>query len=184
MTYTSLSSTIHLYRYYKSLGEKAMAQIPDEALFYTPDDKSNSLYVMVKHLHGNMLSRWTDFLTSDGEKEWRDRDGEFVEQHTSRKDVMRMWEEGWARVLSTLEALMPEDLGKIIYIRHQGHTVEEAIMRQLAHYAYHVGQIVYLSRWLNTGDWTSLSIPRGESKAYNQEKFSQPREVKHFTSEK
>lgn len=179
-----ISNTIRLFEYYKTLGDKAMAQVPEQALFHAPDEKSNSIYVTVKHLHGNMLSRWTDFLTTDGEKEWRDRDAEFVEAHSDRADVMRLWEEGWACVFEALYGLSDPDLDKIVYIRGEGHTVHEAMIRQLAHYAYHIGQIVYLARWLNTGDWNSLTIPKGQSDAYNKEKFEQPKQVKHFTQEK
>ena len=143
---TTLKNTINVFEYYKTLGEKAMAQITDEALFQIPDEKSNSISVIVKHLHGNMLSRWTDFLTTDGEKEWRDRDSEFEETIETREEVMKQWNEGWACVFSALATLQPEDFDKTVYIRNMGQTVLEAIMRQMAHYAYHLGQIVYLAR--------------------------------------
>ena len=176
-----LKNTIKLFEYYKSLGEKAIAQISDDALLWAPDAKSNSIHVIIKHLHGNMLSRWTDFLTTDGEKAWRDRDGEFTEGNDSRDHIMMLWNEGWKCVFDALNQLTTDDLSKVVYIRNMGQPAEEAIMRQLAHYAYHVGQIVYLARWKNEGDWKSLTIPKGESGSYNQEKFSHEKREEHFT---
>jgi hypothetical protein len=181
MTDSTLKNTISVFEYYKSLGEKAMAQISDEALFHMPDEKSNSISVIVKHLHGNMLSRWTDFLTTDGEKEWRDRDSEFEETIKTRDEVMKQWNDGWACVSSALNTLHPEDLDKTVYIRNMGQTVLEAIMRQLAHYAYHIGQIVYLARLFNEGDWKTLTIPKGGSAAYNKEKSAPGKRIEHFT---
>ena len=180
---TTLKNTINVFEYYKSLGEKAMAQITDEALFHMPDEKSNSISVIVKHLHGNMLSRWTDFLTTDGEKEWRDRDSEFEETIETREEVMKQWNEGWACVFSALATLQPEDFDKTVYIRNMGQTVLEAIMRQMAHYAYHLGQIVYLARLFNEGDWKTLTIPKGGSAAYNKEKNAPGKRIEHFTEE-
>lgn len=183
MTDSTLKNTINVFEYYKSLGEKAMAQITDEALFHMPDEKSNSISVIVKHLHGNMLSRWTDFLTTDGEKEWRDRDSEFEETIETRDEVMKQWSEGWACVFSALNTLHPEDFDKTVYIRNMGQTVLEAIMRQMAHYAYHIGQIVYLARLFNEGDWKTLTIPKGGSAAYNKEKNAPGKRIEHFTEE-
>lgn len=183
MTDSTLKNTINVFEYYKSLGEKAMAQITDEALFHMPDEKSNSISVIVKHLHGNMLSRWTDFLTTDGEKEWRDRDSEFEETIETREEVMKQWNEGWACVFSALNTLHPEDFDKTVYIRNMGQTVLEAIMRQMAHYAYHIGQIVYLARLFNEGDWKTLTIPKGGSAAYNKEKNAPGKRIEHFTEE-
>lgn len=180
---TTLKNTINVFDYYKSLGEKAMAQINDEALFHMPDEKSNSISVIVKHLHGNMLSRWTDFLTTDGEKEWRVRDAEFEETIETRDEVMKQWDEGWACVLNALNTLQPEDLDKTVYIRNMGQTVLEAIMRQMAHYAYHIGQIVYLARFFNQGDWKTLTIPKGGSAAYNIVKNAPGKRIEHFTAE-
>jgi hypothetical protein len=183
MIETTLKNTISVFEYYKSLGEKAMAQVGDEALFRMPDEKSNSISVIVKHLHGNMLSRWTDFLTSDGEKDWRNRDGEFEEAPTTRAEVMQQWNEGWNCLFAALKGLTSDDLGKTVYIRNMGQTVEDAIMRQLAHYAYHIGQIVYLARLFNEGNWTSLSIPKGGSAAYNMDKTAGGKRIEHFTDE-
>ena len=178
----TLVNSIHLYEYYKSLGEKALAQVTDDdALNWTPDPKSNSINVIIKHLHGNMLSRWTDFLTTDGEKPWRNRDSEFEEANHTRDEIMSWWEEGWSCLFNALNELKPEDMEKTIYIRNMGQSVEDAIIRQLAHYAYHVGQIVYLARLVNKGDWKSLTIPRGNSEEYNKGKFEPGKRIEHFT---
>lgn len=162
------------FAYYKSLGEKTFEQIPDDMLFWQFNDESNSMATIVKHLWGNMLSRWTDFLVSDGEKAFRKRDAEFENEVISRDAMLNMWNEGWNCLFNTLDALKPEDLDKVVYIRSEPHTVTEAINRQLAHYPYHVGQIVFLGKMLAKQGWTSLSIPKGGSKAFNDEKFSKP----------
>lgn len=177
-----LESVIKQFEYYKLLGDKTFAQLPDEKLFWQYNEDSNSIATIVKHLWGNMLSRWTDFLTTDGEKEWRNRDAEFENDITTRQQMIDKWEEGWKVFLTTLKALKAEDLDKIIYIRNQGHTVTEAINRQLAHYPYHVGQIVFIGKMAAAG-WNSLSIPKGNSQQYNAGKFSKPKEKAHFTDE-
>lgn len=171
------------FEYYQSLGEKTMAQLTDEQLFWQFNDESNSIATIVKHLWGNMLSRWTDFLTSDGEKEWRNREAEFDNDMESREAVLKIWNEGWTCLFDALNGLTVSDLGKIIYVRNQGHTVTEAINRQLAHYPYHIGQIVFIGKMLCDSNWKSLSIPRGGSQAFNVEKFSQPKHRQHFTDE-
>lgn len=181
---TTIQNTVSIFNYYKTLGEKALAQIKDEALWHAPDEKSNSISVIAKHLHGNMLSRWTDFLTTDGEKEWRQRDQEFEESNNTREEIMKWWEEGWTCLFNALNTLKPEDFSRTVYIRNMGQSVPDAIMRQLAHYAYHVGQIVYLARLYNDGDWHSLTIPKAESGTYNTERFSAPKHIKHFTADK
>jgi hypothetical protein len=180
-----LKSMNRQFLYYKSLGEKAIAQIEDEKkLFWQYNEDSNSIATVVKHLSGNMISRWTDFFTTDGEKEWRNRDGEFENDLRTRAEVMEVWNKGWDRLFKTLnEEIKPEDLERIIYIRNEGHTVMEAINRQLAHYPYHVGQIVYIAKMIKGESWESLSIPRNKSKDYNDGKFAQPKEQKHFTDE-
>jgi len=183
MTDSTLITSISLFEYYKSLGEKAMDQVKDPALWWTPDEKSNSISLIVKHLHGNMLSRWTDFLTTDGEKPWRHRDQEFEETIHSRDEMMTLWNEGWEVLFNTLRSLHADDLTKTVYIRNMGQSAGEAIIRQLAHYAYHVGQIVYLARLANEGDWKSLSIPKGQSETYNQEKFDKEKREENFTKE-
>ncbi|MBD2705330.1 DUF1572 family protein [Spirosoma sp. BT702] len=177
-----LQSAIRQFEYYRLLGEKTLAQLPDDALFWQYNAESNSIAILVKHLWGNMVSRWTDFLTTDGEKSWRDREGEFTNDIQSRAELLQKWDEGWRILLDTLQSLREEDLRKTIYIRNQGHTVLEAINRQLAHYPYHIGQLVFLGKML-TQNWTSLSIPRGESGQYNAQKFAQPKRKEHFTTE-
>jgi hypothetical protein len=166
-----LESTDHQFRYYKSLGEKAMAQVPDDQLFWHPNPESNSIAVIVKHMAGNMLSRWTDIFHTDGEKSWRDRDAEFINDVTTRADLMQIWEMGWSCLFESLGGLGEPDLGRIIYIRGEAHTVAAAINRQLAHYPYHIGQIVYISKMISE-EWTSLSIPRNKSEDFNRDKFS------------
>lgn len=183
MTTGYLKSIDRQFNYYKALGEKAMAQLEDDQLFIQPNDDSNSIATIVKHLWGNMLSRWTDFLTTDGEKEWRARDAEFENDLQTREAMMQKWDEGWACLFKALEGLNDSDLGMIIYIRNEGHTVMEAINRQVAHYAYHVGQIVFAAKLLKNGNWDSLSIPKNQSAAYNQQKFSQEKGDRHFTDE-
>lgn len=178
-----LESARKQFLYYKMLGEKTFEQVTDEQLFWQYNPECNSIATIVKHLWGNMLSRWTDFITSDGEKEWRDREAEFDNDIASREELMQKWNEGWDCLLNALNALTTEDLSKMIYIRNMGHTVTEAINRQLAHYPYHIGQIVFIGKMAGGSDWKSLSIPRGNSQAYNAEKFAQPKQKTHFTDE-
>ena len=178
-----LPSARKQFDYYKLLGEQAMAQIPDDKLSWQPNAASNSIATIVKHLWGNMLSRWTDFLTTDGEKPWRTREAEFDNDLRTRAEVLAHWEAGWQCLFAALDALTPTDLDQIIYIRNQGHIVTEAINRQLAHYPYHVGQIVFMARLVADEAWQSLSIPRGNSAAYNAEKFAKPPHQAHFTDE-
>ncbi|QQS28625.1 MAG: DUF1572 domain-containing protein [Sphingobacteriales bacterium] len=183
MTIEYLNSAIKQFEYYKLLGEKTMAQISEQGLFWQYNPESNSIAIIVKHLRGNMLSRWTDFLNSDGEKEWRNRDSEFETDLKSRDEVMQYWNEGWSCLLTTLQSLQESDFDKIVFIRNQGHSVVEAINRQLAHYAYHVGQIVFIGKMICNDNWISLSIPKGASQQYNGEKFSQEKHREHFTNE-
>ncbi|MBI1389470.1 MAG: DUF1572 domain-containing protein [bacterium] len=151
----------------KGLAEKAIAQVPDGDLHWRSDPEANSLVVLVQHLHGNMLSRWTDFLESDGEKEWRDRDGEFEPSpNLSRVEMMQRWEEGWACVFHALQTIPPDDLLRKVAIRGQDHTLIEAIERQISHYAYHCGQIVQLARQRAGEKWMTLSIARGQSRSF------------------
>jgi hypothetical protein len=178
-----LESAIKQFEYYKLLGDKTMVQLPPEKLFWQYNEESNSIATIIKHLHGNMLSRWTDFLTSDGEKEWRKRDAEFENVIADEATVINLWNEGWVCLFNTLHSLTDTDLNKIIYIRNQGHTVAEAINRQLAHYPYHVGQIVFIGKMVLNENWQSLSIPRNQSNKYNENKFAQPKEKTHFTDE-
>ncbi|MFO0321993.1 MAG: DUF1572 family protein [Bacteroidota bacterium] len=178
-----LKGVIKQFEYYKMPGEKSFEQVEEEKLFFQYNADSNSIATIVKHLNGNMLSRWTNFLTTDGEKEWRKRDAEFENSIKTKSDLLNLWNEGWVCLLEALKSLKVEDLSKIIYIRNQGHTVFEAINRQLANYPYHVGQIVFLAKMLSTKNWVSLSIPKGNSEIYNQDKFSKPKEKQHFTDE-
>jgi hypothetical protein len=181
MSDSFLTSAIKQFEYYKLLGEKTFEQLADDQLFFQHNAESNSIANIVSHLHGNMLSRWTDFLTTDGEKEWRNREVEFSNTMNERRAMMAKWNEGWQCLFNALNSLNQSQLADIIYIRNQGHTIMEAINRQLAHYPYHVGQIVYIGKMLKDQKWKSLSIPRGESSSYNQSHFSLPKEIKHFT---
>lgn len=171
------------FEYYKMLGDKTFAQLTDEQLFWQYNDNSNSIAMIVKHLSGNMRSRWTNFLISDGEKSWRNRDTEFENDIMTRQALLDTWNEGWDCLFKALDMLTFTDLGKIVYIRNQGHTVAEAINRQLAHYPYHVGQIVFIGKMLADDKWVTLSIPKGKSEEYNTEKFAKPKEKGHFTDE-
>jgi uncharacterized protein DUF1572 len=164
------------FRGYKRLGEGALAQLKDEDLFVTLDPESNSVAIIVKHIAGNMHSRFVDFLTSDGEKPDRHRDQEFeLSAGTTRADVMRWWESGWSCVFAAIEALRPDDMQRSVTIRGEPHTVLQAINRQIAHYAYHVGQIVFIAKHLQSKDWKSLSIPRGQSEEFNRKPAAERR---------
>lgn len=177
---TYLESVTKQFLYYKTLGEKAMQQLEPEQWFYSVNDDTNSIAIIVQHLAGNMLSRWTDFLTTDGEKDWRNRDGEFEETLTSPEEVLAFWNKGWECFLNALHLLEANQLDTIIYIRNEGHTVMEAINRQLAHYPYHIGQMVFYAKMLKKEAWNSLSIPKNKSNDYNSEKFSKEKSRKSF----
>ncbi|MBD0284841.1 MAG: DUF1572 family protein [Flavisolibacter sp.] len=164
-----LTSVIKRFTEYKILGEKTLSQLRDEELFYQPNESSNSIAIIIQHLHGNMLSRWINFLSEDGEKESRKRDEEFEPQPLSRQELEAKWNEGWNILLTTLHSLTSEDLLKTITIRHQPLLALDAISRQLAHYSYHVGQIVFLGKWLKNKDWQTLSIPKGASRSVNEQ---------------
>ncbi len=181
MEKTYLESTKKLFTYYKKLGDDAMAQVADEKLFFQPTEDSNSIAIIVQHMAGNMLSRWTDFLTTDGEKDWRNRDAEFETNITNRQEMLEYWNKGWNCLFDAINSLTETDLEKTIYIRNEGHTVVEAINRQLAHYPYHVGQIIFLAKMLSTNEWKSLSIPKNKSQDYNQDKFSKEKGDAFFT---
>ena len=154
-----------LYRYYKVLAEKAMQQLEPQQLLYSHNEETNSIATIVKHMHGNMLSRWTDFLTTDGEKPNRNRDGEFMDEH-SIEQIMTLWERGWERFFETMDALQPDDLLREITIRNEPHTLIQALERQTTHYGAHVGQIILLAKHLAGDNWKTLSIPRGKSNEY------------------
>ena len=178
-----LSSSFKQFEYYKYLGERAMEQLQPEQLFFSPNEASNSIAVIVKHLWGNMRSRWTDFLTSDGEKPWRNRDEEFADDISSREELMKKWDEGWMTLFEALNTLDESKLTEIIYIRNQGHSVLEAVNRQLCHYSYHIGQIVYIARLICNSKWKSLSISKGESEQYNAARFEKEKKRVHFTDD-
>jgi len=163
-----LEDSLSLFRYYKKLAEGAMEQVPDEQLFASLDDEMNSIAIVAKHMAGNMRSRWTDFLTSDGEKPDRNRDMEFAVPPATRAELMQSWNEGWERVFGALEPLSDADLERKITIRGEPHSVMQAINRQIAHYSYHVGQIVFLAKHLKASDWKSLSVPRNKSSDFNR----------------
>src|SRR5262245_16498968 len=164
-----LENAIAEFRYLKKLGDRAMQQLNDEQLFITLDPESNSVAIVVKHLPGNMRSRWMDFLTSDGEKPDRHRDQEFViDATTSRAEVIELWERGWRYVFDAIEPLRPEDVTRIVMIRQEPHTVLQAISRQFGHYATHVGQIAFLAKHLKSTEWKTLSVPRGQSEQFNR----------------
>ncbi|MET4138337.1 DUF1572 family protein [Pedobacter sp. UYP1] len=178
-----LESVFKQFEYYKMLGEKTFAQLTDEQLFYQYNLESNSIATIVKHISGNMLSRWTDFLTTDGEKDWRNREAEFDNDVQNRAELMLLWNEGWTCLFTALKSINSDNFEQIIYIRNQGHSITEAINRQLAHYPYHIGQIVFSGKMLKEKEWDSLSIPRGDSQKVNEEKFAQPKKKTHFTDE-
>jgi len=166
-TTSYLEDSLSLFRYYKGLAERAMRQVTDDQLVAALDEEMNSIAIIVKHLAGNMLSRFTGFPASDGEKPSRDRDSEFVDAPRSREDILRMWEQGWSCVFTALEPLSETDLAGTTTVRGERHSVMQAINRQLAHYAYHCGQIVFLAKHLQHKGWNSLSIPRGQSGRFN-----------------
>jgi len=183
MTNSYLPSIIKQFEYYKGLGEKTINQLSDENIHWQYNYESNSIATICKHIVGNMLSRWTNFLTEDGEKTWRKRDQEFEDTYKNKAELLCAWEEGWNCLFDAIKPIKESQLEDIIYIRNQGHTVTEALNRQLAHYASHVGQIMFLGKMIKGKDWQSLSIPKGESISYNQEKFAQEKERKHFTED-
>src|SRR6266704_5612739 len=162
-----VEDSISLFRYYKKLGEGAMEQVPHEQLFVALDEEMNSIAIVVKHMAGNMRSRWTDFLTTDGEKPDRNRDSEFVAPPATREELMRLWNEGWGLVFNALEPLSDSDLTRKITIRGEPHSVMQAINRQIAHYSYHVGQIVFLAKHFAGTNWKSLTVAKSKSQEFN-----------------
>ena len=178
-----LESIKKQFQYYKTIAEKAIEQLEEHQLFEAKNEDNNSIATIIKHLSGNMLSRWTDFLTSDGEKDWRNRDAEFENNLQTKASVLIEWSKGWNCFFEAIGGLKPENLSEIIYIRNEGHTVLEAINRQLAHYPYHIGQIVFIAKQLKNSEWNSLSIPKNNSDKYNSDKFLKEKSIKHFTDE-
>ena len=171
------------FAYYRQLGDMTFMQLSEPDFHFQHHEASNSIAIIVKHMHGNMLSRWTNFLTEDGEKTWRKREAEFDNDLPDKAAIIKAWNEGWDCLYAALDPLGEEDMQRIIYIRNQGHTIMEAINRQLCHYSYHVGQIVFLGRILVGEQWHSLSIPRGQSKQFNAAKFSAEKKRGHFTDD-
>jgi hypothetical protein len=167
-TTSYVEDSIALFRYYKRLGECAMEQVSDDQLFVAIDEEANSIAIVVKHMAGNMRSRWTDFLTTDGEKPDRDRDCEFGDPPCTREAVMQAWEDGWSCVFEAIEPLSDQDLTRVVAIRGEPHSVMQAINRQVAHYSHHVGQIVLLAKHFAHDHWKSLSVPRNRSAEFNQ----------------
>lgn len=167
-----VQDSLAVFHAYKSQAEKSMAQISDDEFFRQIDPESNSVAIIVKHMAGNMKSRWTDFLNSDGEKATRDRDGEFIEAGVSRADYMKQWDEGWQFVFHALEPLSNADLATKVEIRGEPHSVMQAINRQIAHYAYHVGQIVFLAKHFKASEWKSLTVPKNKSVDFNNKVLS------------
>ena len=180
MSSSFLKSSLLQFRYYKELGEKTIEQVPKPKLSWQINNETNSINTIVKHLSGNMVSRWTDFLHSDGEKESRNRDEEFEDTIKSKEELMKIWEKGWRVLFDAIEELTDEDLSKICYIRNEGHTVTECINRQLCHYSYHVGQLVMIGKIICGDKWKTLSIPKGESQSFNLKKFSMEKEKRLF----
>ncbi len=162
-----LQDSLTIFRYYKKLGENAVTQCPDEGLFRALDDESNSIAIVVKHMAGNMRSRWRDFLTTDGEKPDRNRDSEFEEPAATREELLKQWEEGWKWLFAALEPLTEADLTRTVTIRTEPHSVMQAINRQIAHYSYHVGQIVFLAKHFAADHWKALTIPKKKSAEFN-----------------
>ena len=171
------------FSYYKSLAERSIDQLEDDDLFKEMVEGTNSIAIIMKHIAGNMLSRWTSIFVEDGEKEWRQRDEEFIDRFASKEELINYWEKGWTVLMQTLEALEEKDLERIIYIRNMGTTVHDAIIRQICHYPYHIGQIVILAKQLKGDEFQSLSIPKGASAAYNEKRFEKEKSIKHFTDD-
>ena len=169
---TYLNSVIKRFQSYKALGESTFNQLKDEDLLWQYNQQSNSIAIIVQHMAGNMLSRWTDFLNTDGEKEWRNRETEFESIITTRQELLAKWNEGWDCLFNALSSITEDDWEKKVYIRNEPHSVVDAINRQLSHYPYHVGQIVFIGKMLAGADWNSLSIPKGKSDDFNAEKFN------------
>jgi len=178
-----LNSVKKQFEYYKILGEKTLEQLNEDEVFWQFNEESNTIAIIVNHLWGNMKSRWTDFLTSDGEKEWRNRDLEFESIIKSKTELLQKWNEGWDCLFAALNAINTTNFDTEIFIRNQKHSIIEAVNRQMMHYAYHIGQIVYVGRMIKGKDWQSLSIPKGKSKNFNAEKFSKGNHKGHFTDD-
>lgn len=178
-----LKSIKRQFQYYKKLGDDTFSQLNEEDIHWQFNDESNSIAIMVKHIVGNQLSRWTNFKTEDGEKDWRQRDTEFKAPYSTKDEMILAWEKGWACLFTALDSIEERYLLEIVYIRNQGHTVIEAINRQICHYPYHIGQIVFIAKMMKNDDWKTLSIAKNKSISFNTEKISKSKTNKHFTDE-
>ncbi len=183
MTSDFLTSSVKLLQYYQSLGNRTFQQLNNDELHWEPGFETNSIAVIVRHVTGNIYSRFTNFLTEDGEKPWRNRDSEFEDDLLNKEEISARWNEAWNHFHQVISSLTPDDLERTVYIRNEGHSVVEAIQRQLTHYAYHVGQIVMIGKMIKGDQWQSLSIPKNQSVNYNRGKFDQPKGKRHFTDE-
>ncbi|AOW20009.1 DUF1572 family protein [Urechidicola croceus] len=178
-----LNSVKRQFEYYKSLGDKTFQQLNENDIHWQFNSESNSIAIIVKHIVGNMLSRWTNFRTEDGEKTWRHRDTEFENTYKTKLEMLQAWEKGWKCLFDAILPLENDDLNELVYIRNQGHSIDEAINRQLCHYPYHIGQIVYIGKMLKDEKWKTLSIAKNKSSDYNKDKFSKEKSKKHFTDD-
>lgn len=168
-----LLSSLAIFRQYQKMGIDTMAQLTSEELHWKPEPESNSIYIIVKHLHGNMRSRWTDIFNSDGEKPDRNRDTEFEEESLAKEDILRLYNKGWDYLFDALTPLSDDDMVRIVFIRGEAHSLLEAINRQIAHYAYHIGQIIYIAKAIKGEHWHSLSIAKNKSREFNKKMFNQ-----------
>ena len=178
-----LNSIKKQFEYYKSVGDRTFDQLNEKECFWHYNEESNSIAIIVNHLWGNMKSRWTDFLTSDGEKEWRNRDLEFESVIKSKDELLKKWDDGWNCLFDALDAINEENFDTKVYIRNQEHSIIDATNRQLAHYSYHIGQIVYVGRMIKGSEWKSLTIPKGKSTEFNHKKFSKGKHKGHFSDD-
>lgn len=178
-----LNSVKKQFEYYKSVGEKTFDQLQEKDLFWQFNEDSNSIAIIVNHLWGNMKSRWTDFLTTDGEKEWRKRDLEFEVVIKTKDELIEKWNDGWKCLFDALDSVNEDNFETKIYIRNQEHSILDAINRQLTHYPYHIGQIVYVGKMAKKNEWNSLTIPKGKSNEFNKEKFSKGIHKGHFSDD-
>lgn len=183
MTTDYLKSIKKQFEYYKSVGEKTFAQLSDDDYFWQYNEESNSIAIVVNHLYGNMKSRWSEFLTTDGEKEWRNRDLEFEAIIKTKDELLSKWEDGWRCLFTALNSLNESNFNTKVYIRNQEHTILEAINRQLPHYSYHIGQITYIGRMIKGNEWKSLTIPKGKSSDFNKAKFLKGKHGGHFSDD-
>ena len=163
---------IKRFLYYKDLGDKTLAQLSEEQIFWQYNEESNSIAIIINHVAGNMLSRWINFLSEDGEKSWRNRDSEFENNFKTKAEVLEYWEKGWACLFEALNQITDENINSTIYIRGEAHSVVDAVFRQLAHYPYHIGQIIYIAKMMKNEDWQTLSIARNKSADFNAEMHS------------